>query len=98
LNEETGFNNTLNSMMDHMWDGFYTGQVRMSRFPGILSTDADYTIEMSGTPPKVMRFKLDADIGGVKIRIPYPVAGSIKVYADGKAQDYTPWSNDLGRP
>ena len=25
INEETGFNNTLNSMMDHVWDGFYTG-------------------------------------------------------------------------
>ena len=24
-NEEIGFNNTLNSMMDHVWDGFYTG-------------------------------------------------------------------------
>lgn len=25
LNEDIGFNNTLNSMMDHVWDGFYTG-------------------------------------------------------------------------
>ena len=24
-NEETGFNNKLNSMMDHVWDGFYSG-------------------------------------------------------------------------
>jgi hypothetical protein len=24
-NDETGFNNTLNVMMDHTWDGFYTG-------------------------------------------------------------------------
>jgi len=23
--EETGFSNKLNSMMDHVWDGFYTG-------------------------------------------------------------------------
>lgn len=28
----TTMNNKLNSMMDHMWDGFYTGQKRMSRF------------------------------------------------------------------
>ena len=25
LNEATGFNNTLNAMMDHIWDAFYTG-------------------------------------------------------------------------
>ena len=61
LNEATSFNNTLNSMMDHVWDGFYTGQTRMSRFPGLLSTDLDYTLEISGTPPKKMRFKLEAD-------------------------------------
>jgi len=85
INEKTGFNNTLNSMMDHVWDGFYTGQIRASRFPGLLSTNVDYTLEMSGTPPKKMRFKLGAKTGGVKIKIPYPVAGSITVYADGKA-------------
>ena len=82
LNEATGFNNTLNSMMDHVWDGFYTGQTRISRFPGLLSTDLDYTLEISGTPPKKMRFKLEADQGGTKIKIPYPVAGSVTIYAD----------------
>lgn len=25
LNEEHGFNNTVNAMMDHIWDAFYTG-------------------------------------------------------------------------
>jgi hypothetical protein len=83
LNAETGFNNTLNSMMDHVWDGFYSGQLRMSRFPGLISTDMDYTLEIAGTPPKKMRFKLEADQGGVKIRINYPIAGSITVYANG---------------
>ena len=97
VNEELGFNNTLNSMMDHVWDGFYTGQIRASRFPGILTTDADYTLEISGTPPKKMRFKLEADQGGVKIKIPYPVAGSVTVYADGEKKEYTPWSKELGR-
>lgn len=32
-NDTTGFNNTLNAMMDHIWDTFYTGQKRMPRFP-----------------------------------------------------------------
>merc|ERR1719362_786808 len=44
-----------------------------------------------------MRFKLEADQGGVKIKIPYPVAGSVTVSADGEAKEYTPWSKELGR-
>lgn len=32
-NEATGYSNKINSMMDHVWDGFYTGQKRLSRFP-----------------------------------------------------------------
>lgn len=28
--------NRINSYMDHVWDGFYTGQVRMSRFPALV--------------------------------------------------------------
>jgi len=77
LNADTGFNNTVNAMMDHIWDAFYTGQRRMARFPIALVTDQDYTVEFAGTPPKVMRFNLDANTGGTKINIPYPVAGSI---------------------
>lgn len=77
INEEHGFNNTINAMMDHIWDAFYTGQRRMARFPAQLYTDWDYTVEFSGTPPKKMRFNLDARVGAVKIKIPYPVAGSI---------------------
>jgi len=30
---ENRYNNILNSAMDHVWDGFYTGQLRLSRFP-----------------------------------------------------------------
>jgi hypothetical protein len=32
----TGMNNMVNSFMDHVWDGFYTGQTRLSRFPIIM--------------------------------------------------------------
>lgn len=35
-NTETGARNKINSYMDHVWDGFYTGQVRLSRFPAVL--------------------------------------------------------------
>jgi hypothetical protein len=40
--------------MDHMWDGFYTGQVRLSRFPTLMEASAGSVteIEMTGTPAK----------------------------------------------
>ena len=95
LNEETGFNNTLNAMMDHIWDTFYTGQRRMARFPTALATGQDYTLEFSSTPAKKMRFNLDARTGGTKIKIPYPVAGSIQVTANGKKKSYTPWDDAI---
>jgi len=44
-----------------------------------------------------MRFELNAESGGVKIKIPYPVAGSYSVYADGVFEDYTPWDEVEGR-
>lgn len=96
LNAETGFNNTVNAMMDHIWDTFYTGQRRMARFPIALQTGEDYTVQFAGTPPKKVRFNLDASVGGVKIKIPYPVAGSIQLYARGKKKEYTPWDDALG--
>lgn len=77
IDEKTGFNNTVNAMMDNIWDTFYTGQKRMARFPIALYTGEDYTMLFSGTNPKKMRFGMDARTGGVKIKIPYPVAGSI---------------------
>ena len=70
----------------------------MTRFPGLLTTDYDYTLEMAGTPPKKMRFMLQTDVAGTKIRINYPVAGSIQVYADDVKQDYTQWDKELGAP
>lgn len=84
--------------MDHVWDGFYTGQLRLSRFPAQIETGQDYTVNMAGTPPKKMRFNLAAEQGGTKIRIPYPVAGAYTVKADGKSIDYTQWDESIGAP
>ena len=83
--------------MDHIWDTFYTGQRRMARFPIQLLTGQDYTLHFSGTPPKEMRLNLNAVTGGTKIKIPYPVAGSVSIFANGKKIDYTPWDDELGR-
>ena len=84
--------------MDHVWDGFYTGQIRESRFPAILTTNQDYTLEISGTPPKKMRFVLLAETGGVKIKIPYPVAGSIAVSANGKRVEPNAYDDKIQQP
>ena len=50
-NVDTGYVNVVNSMMDHFWDGFYTGQKRLSRFPmQIEANNGDYDMEFAGTP------------------------------------------------
>jgi len=99
-NEETEFKNTLNAMMDHIWDGFYTGQKRMARFPAALLTGQDYDLEFSGSVPKKLRFSLDARTGGSKIKIPYSMAGSYEVAKlDNNKQyvrvDYNAWDDNL---
>lgn len=55
-NSVTGYSNSVNSMMDHMWDGFYTGQKRLSRFPVQIEMLGDYTMEFTGTPANSIRF------------------------------------------
>lgn len=69
----------------------------MARFPMQLLTGRDYELHFSGTPPKKMRVNLLATTGGTMIKIPYPVAGSIQIYANGKKMAYTPWDEELGR-
>lgn len=54
----TGMENKLNAMMDHVWDGFYTGQKRLQRFPTIIQGDRGvvYDLNFTGSPAKNMRF------------------------------------------
>ena len=44
-----------------------------------------------------MRFRLQAEIGAIKIRIYYPNAGSYAVKANNQDKDYTPWDQKTGR-
>lgn len=71
--------------MDHFWDGFYTSQKRMSRFPAQILTNKSYTITYTGTPPKNMRYKLisDAATKGITIKVPYPNAGAYTIQVNG---------------
>lgn len=58
--QPTKMANKVNSFMDHVWDGFYSGQVRMSRFPIVVYAPkgAVYDLTYTGSPAKKMRFKL----------------------------------------
>ena len=57
-NEDLGFNNRLNSFMDHCEDGFYPCQKRESRFPTLVDTGYDYNIEFTGSTPLKQEFRL----------------------------------------
>ena len=53
-----GFNNTLNSFMDHCRGGDYTCQKRLSRFPSLVQLDKKYEIYYTGTPPGDTRYRI----------------------------------------
>jgi hypothetical protein len=97
---ETGYLNRINAMMDHGWDGFYTSQKRLARFPSMVETGVDHTVRFTGTPPSEMRFGLRADAGqpGVKVMIPYPNAGVYEVIANGDKAPPMPFNDTLGYP
>ena len=64
--------------MDHVWDGFYTGQLRLSRWPAIIQVgyEAEQLIQYTGTPPNNQRFHLITDSNyGTIVTIKYPKTG-----------------------
>jgi len=67
--EENGYLNKLQHMMDHMWDGFYAGQKHKSQYISMIQADRNYTMEYSGTPPKNMRYQYRGDSGQVILTI-----------------------------
>jgi len=97
--EGTKQNNKLNSMMDHTWDGFYAGQIRLSRFPGILNAapKSAHILKFTGSPAKKMRFKLNSQskVAGVILKIPYPSAQSRNIVKDGKIVEFNQWDEKL---
>jgi len=100
ITNSDGYRNVLNSFMDHMWDGFYTGQVRLSRFPSQILTGKSYTITYTGTPFKNGRYVLQADPGakGILIKIPYPNAGAYSVKVNGSIVQPQPWDEVTQKP
>lgn len=91
----TQMNNKLNSMMDHMWDGFYTGQKRLSRFQAVLdgAPGSVYDLVYTGSPAKAQKFAFTSQNGaaGATIRIAYPSAASRNIVKDGNIIEYNMW-------
>jgi len=68
--------------MDHVWDGFYAGQKRQSRFPTIINVNqGEWNLDYTGTPAKKQYFQLKHHDPkkGVTLRIAYPGSGSYSV-------------------
>jgi len=88
-------NNKLNSFMDHVWDGFYTGQLRKSRFPGLVYAPKGsvYDITYTGTPAKKQKYMLKSQDKrlGLTVRIAYPSAESRQIRKNGKRVDMNQW-------
>jgi type II secretory pathway pseudopilin PulG len=95
----TSMNNKLNSMMDHMWDGFYTGQKRMSRFQSVFDGTKGnvYDLAYTGSPAKAQTFVFHSQSksASATIRIAYPSAASRNVVKDGKVIEYNMWDEKI---
>jgi len=93
----TEISNKLNAQMDHVWDGFYTGQLRQTRFPSIIDAGkgSTYDITYTGTPPKKQVFELysmDPE-AEVVVRIAYPSAVAYEVQVAGARVEMNQWSD-----
>jgi parallel beta-helix repeat protein len=82
----SAFNNTLNSFMDHCWDGHYTCQKRLSRFPGMLQLNRAYEIWFTGTQPGNSRYTIEGASEATDyliLKIDFSKSIVYNVYADG---------------
>lgn len=83
--------------MDHVWDGFYTGQRRKSMFPALLEMSGDYTIEYTGTPFNKMKYALRGSTGQIKVRVLYWNAGLYDVSVNGNKIEPTAFDPSTGQ-
>jgi len=91
-----GMNNKINSYMDHVWDGFYSGQVRESRFQATVYAPKGsvYNMTFAASPAKKMRFHLRSEhteTSGMTIRIAYPSAQARKLVKNGQDIAMNDW-------
>ena len=74
--------------MDHVWDGFYTGQIRLSRFTGLIRHNPSkfYNVTFTGTPPLKMIYELFGAQQDhfYKISIDYPNPEVVQILVAGQ--------------
>eukprot|EP01017_Pseudomicrothorax_dubius_P004699 TRINITY_DN11002_c0_g1_i2.p1 TRINITY_DN11002_c0_g1~~TRINITY_DN11002_c0_g1_i2.p1 ORF type:complete len:400 (+),score=114.16 TRINITY_DN11002_c0_g1_i2:101-1300(+) len=80
-----GFTNKLNTFMDHVWNGFYTGLTRLSRFPSLILLNQTVNISWSGTIPVKTQYVLQgvSTRDWVILRQRYTKPESIQVSVNG---------------
>ena len=97
----TQINNKLNSFMDHIWDGFYSGQQKMPRFPSLVEIDRGsiHDITFTGNAPKKAMFSLfhEKANAGTTVRIAYPDAVSIQVKVNDKKIEMNEWDKSINQ-
>lgn len=102
IKNDNGFENILNSYMDHCWDGFYACQQRQSIFPTMITQDVgDYTLEYTGTAPTNQEFHFNGVEGspGFVVTIQYQQPNPFYVTdLDNNPISETPWSSELQGP
>lgn len=91
--------NVINTFMDHLWDGFYTSMLRLSRFVAIVQGGPGmvYEINYKSTPPQKQTFAMKADYTSVVLRIKYSKPGTyiIKDSKSGKEIRANAWDNNI---
>ena len=83
--------------MDNTWDGFYAGQIRLSRFPALIDGNGGaYNISFTGSPAKKMRFLFNSNnkTAGMTIRIAYPGAESRSLTLNDKTIEPNKWNDE----
>lgn len=98
IDDDSEVENKLNAFMDHIWDGFYTGQQRVAMFPGLVETDTSYEILYTSTEPKEQKFILYSTTGAMKLTINFQDAGVYRVSDENKNQiEPNDWDTSISR-
>ena len=101
IDQSSSFKTKLNSFMDHCWDGHYTCQFRLSRFPSLVQTNKFYEVKFTGTQPANTRYTIAGGATGVDwlhLKIDFSQSRLFNVYANDvlvKANDFDPTTNQL---
>ena len=91
-----GFRDDLANFQDHSWDGFYTGHIRWSVFPGVVFSGQHYNISAAGTLPNSFLFQLQATRGKnqpIIVSIFYLDPTMVQILVNGTLFEPIPWIN-----